>query len=232
MEDNSNSQGGCQPVSPQPATQSAMGIIYKITNTVDGKIYVGQTRQKLKRRIGQHKVKSKKATGGIDAAIAKYGWENFTVEVLEECPVELLNEREIFFIAELNAKGSNGYNLTDGGKTTSGYSPTKETRDKISAKLTGKPSSHKGKPLSEEHKAKLSANHADFKGENHPFFGKHHSPETCAKLSIINTGKKLPEETKAKIRGRKHTPEEIAKMSAGMKAWWARKKAIENGGNK
>ena len=252
-----NNSGGCQPSSgaggektcvestPQnsnpQASEQAMGTIYKILCLVTGKPYVGQTRQKLKRRIGQHKSKSKKATAGIDAAIAKYGFENFTVEVLEICPVNRLNEREIFFIAELDCKTPNGYNLTDGGKTTSGYSHTKETRDKISVKLKGRPSPNKGKPLSEEHKAKLSANHADFRGENHPFFGKHHSPETCAILSALNTGKKHTPEEIAKIsasnkgkhsnKGRKHTPEEIAKISASVKATLAKKK-LENGGNK
>ena len=242
MENNSMSQGGCQQgtngviyaivnvhtgkayiglprqnSTPQ-ASELAFGTIYKITCLITGKPYVGKTKRNLKRRIIEHKRDSSRGRPGIDAAIAKYGWENFTVEVLEICPVNRLNEREIFFIAELDCKTPNGYNLTDGGKTTSGYSHTKETRDKISAKLKGRPSPNKGKPLSEEHKAKLSANHADFREENHPFFGKHHSPETCAILSVLNTGKK-------------HTPEEIAKMSASMKAWWAKKK-LENGGNK
>ena len=252
MEDNNNSA-----VESQQAN-GAHGVIYKITCLVSGKIYVGLTQQKLKRRIGQHKSKSKTVKFGVDAAIAKYGWENFTVEVIETCPVEKLNEREIFWIAELNSKTPNGYNLTDGGDGGRGRSPSKETRDKISAKLKGKPSSKKGKPLSKEHKEKLSANHADVKGEKHPFFGKHHSQETKDKLSIANKGKRhtpeeiakirgrkhtpeeiakirgrkhTPEEI-AKIRGRKHTPEEIAKMSAAQKARWARKKALERGGEK
>jgi len=219
MEDNSNSQGGCQPVSPQPATQSAMGIIYKITNTVDGKIYVGQTRQKLNRRISGHKSSKKKT--GIDAAIKKYGWENFSVEVIEECPVEQLSEREIIWIAELNAKGLNGYNLTDGGDG-GGSNPSEETR------------------------ARISANHADVSGEKNPFYGKKHSKETRAVMSSAKKGKSHKphtKETRDKIsvgnKGKhshnkgKHLPEsQKAKMSVARKAWWARKKAVENGGNK
>lgn len=144
----SNSGGGCQ--SPQPPNES-LGVVYKITCLVNGKPYIGQTRQKLNRRMSGHK--RSKVKRGIDAAIEKYGWENFTVEVIETCPVEQLNEREKFWIAELNSKDPNGYNLTDGG---SGTNPSDETRAKISASNKGKHSQNKGKPLTEEHKAKIA----------------------------------------------------------------------------
>ena len=172
MEYNSKSGGESQP---------AVGVIYKITCLINGKPYVGQTRQKLSRRISGHKRSKRKF--GVDAAIAKYGWDNFTVEVIEECPIEKLNEREIFWIATLGSKAPNGYNLTDGGDGGSGKgrSQSAETRAKISAKLKGKPSPKKGVKLSAEARANMSTNHADFSGENHPFFGKHHSPETCAR---------------------------------------------------
>ncbi|MBQ6005770.1 MAG: GIY-YIG nuclease family protein [Selenomonadaceae bacterium] len=74
MSDSNNSQSGCQ---------SKCGVIYLITNTLNGKMYVGQTRQKLSSRIYGHK--SNKGKSAIDVAIRKYGWENFTVEVLETC---------------------------------------------------------------------------------------------------------------------------------------------------
>lgn len=106
------------------------GVIYVITNTLNGKQYVGQTRQKLSRRISGHK--HSKIKRGVDAAIAKYGWKgNFTVEVIETCPVDKLDEREIFCIATLNSKVPNGYNLTDGGDGN--INPSEETRAKISA---------------------------------------------------------------------------------------------------
>ena len=91
MKDNNNSA-----VESQQADGVAMGTIYSITCLINGKLYVGQTRQPLKRRISQHKCDSKKrAKCGVDAAIRKYGFENFTVKILEVCPVEMLNEREI-----------------------------------------------------------------------------------------------------------------------------------------
>lgn len=88
-------------------------VIYLIENLLNGKKYVGQTRQMLRQRINQHKSHNKTY---IDRAIKCYGFENFKVEILEECasPDEL-NEREIFWIKTLDTKVPNGYNRTDGG---------------------------------------------------------------------------------------------------------------------
>ena len=192
------------------------GVIYKITCLITGKPYVGQTRQKLNRRISQHKCDSKKAKYGIDAAIKKYGWENFSVEVLETCPVEMLNEREKFFIAKLNTQVPNGYNLTDGGDTALNIS--EETRARMSAAKKGKPSNRKGLPLTEEHKAKIAASKKGTPAHNK---GKHLSEAQKALLSAINKGKKYGP----------HSPETIAKIIESNKRTWARKKAVENDGN-
>ena len=113
----------------------AYGVVYLIWNKINGKKYVGQTRQSFKRRIIEHKRNSGKSKIGVDAAIAKYGWDNFTVEIIEECAIEKLDEREMFWIRELNSKVPNGYNLTDGGKGTIGF--TDETRAKLSARKRG-----------------------------------------------------------------------------------------------
>ena len=140
MRDSIKSNGECQ--------SQATGVIYKLTNTQGGKPYVGQTRQTLDRRIHGHR--NCKVKRGVDAAIAKYGWENFTAEIIEVCLVEKLNERERFWIRELGTKAPNGYNLTDGGDGGRGLSYSPEARAKISA-------AHKGKPHSEEHKANIAA---------------------------------------------------------------------------
>lgn len=119
-------------VESQPRT----GLIYLITNTVNGMNYVGQTIQKLSVCLRQHKNGKDQL---IDKAIQKYGWENFTHEVLEEnIPREMLDEREIFWIAKLNTKIPNGYNLTDGGDSAKGKQSSKETCAKISATLKAK----------------------------------------------------------------------------------------------
>lgn len=88
------------------------GIVYKITNKVNGKSYIGQTRYTVEFRWKQHQ--HKKDNTYFHNAIHKYGVENFSIEVLEECDVELLNSREIFYIAKFDTF-SNGYNLTIGG---------------------------------------------------------------------------------------------------------------------
>lgn len=88
------------------------GIIYKVTNKVNGKSYIGQTRYTLEFRWRQHI--HKKDNSYFHNAIRKYGQENFILEILEECPVSILNEREIFYIAKYNTF-KEGYNLTIGG---------------------------------------------------------------------------------------------------------------------
>lgn len=122
------------------------GVIYLIINLLNGKKYVGQTRQNLSARISNHRLS--KIKSGIDGAIQEYGWENFKVEVLEKCPIEKLDEREIYWIAKLNTKFPNGYNLTDGGKgpkvtlSENGYEIpcSRERRKKIMAELREKKS--------------------------------------------------------------------------------------------
>lgn len=80
---------------------------------MNGMKYVGQMNN-LERRIKEHR----SGKQYIDKAIQKYGRENFTVEVLEECATrEQLSEREIFWIAALNTKEPNGYNRTNGGRS-------------------------------------------------------------------------------------------------------------------
>lgn len=86
--------------------------IYKITNKVNGKIYIGQHKQ-----ISASDVDNYMGSGIlIKDAILKYGEENFTKEILEECNEQNLNEREIFYIKEYNCMVPNGYNLIPGGQ--------------------------------------------------------------------------------------------------------------------
>ena len=90
----------------------AYGIVYKLTCKLNDMKYVGQTTRSLEIRFKEHA----KADSYIGKAIRKYGEENFSREVIEECETsEQLNEREIFWIAHFNCKQPNGYNQTDGG---------------------------------------------------------------------------------------------------------------------
>lgn len=93
-----------------------MAFIYKITNLLNGKIYIGQTRMTVKQRMYKHYSRANQDDiTGIDAAIKKYGKENFSVETLEECEEEKLDERERYYI-NLFSSYDNGYNLTLGGQ--------------------------------------------------------------------------------------------------------------------
>lgn len=106
-------------------------IIYQITNTVNGKCYVGQTALSLDERWRKHRYESRetrKAHRALYSAIRKYGFAQFTIKVLEETDVESLNAREIFWIAAIEPE----YNMTIGGDTIRGYRHSAETKQKMS----------------------------------------------------------------------------------------------------
>ena len=181
-----------------------MGSIYKITNTVNGKAYIGQTiHDAEKTRIRQHLNGYSRGSELVKQAIEKYGKDAFTYEILHDGIIpEFLDMLEQEAIAKFNTLAPDGYNLTVGGN--SGKTPSKETRRKNSE-------AHKGKKLSPEHCRKISES---LRGEKNPNYGKP-SPnrgkprpeETCRKISESLRGKKNHWD------GRKHTPETCRKMS-------------------
>ena len=90
-----------------------MIAIYKITNRLNGKIYVGQTHQMIEQRFIQH-LKDKTPLGD---AMRDCKPENFTLELIETCETQLqANERERFWIKVLKCKIPNGYNQRNGGE--------------------------------------------------------------------------------------------------------------------
>ena len=96
-----------------------MGYIYKITNTVNGKMYIGQTRRSIEERWKQH-IRSSFSDSSFDKgpfhlAIKKYGVDTFKVEQIEECNNEELNDRETYWIEYFDARHK-GYNITTGGE--------------------------------------------------------------------------------------------------------------------
>ena len=92
-----------------------MTAIYKMTNTLNGKLYVGQTTQPLEKRFLQHS----KARTPLGEAMRQCRLENFTIEVIEECATPAqTRERERFWIRVLKCKVPNGYNQSDGGEAT------------------------------------------------------------------------------------------------------------------
>lgn len=146
-------------------------IIYKITNTINGRVYIGQTVTSLARRWSQHTTSKKNSP--MYNAFRKYGAENFTIEVVcSALSPEHLNELEQHFIKAYDSMVPKGYNLTSGGDSAftrsqhtrdlqsqamKGHEVSQETRDKISATLMGRPGVRKGATHTEEAKAKISA---------------------------------------------------------------------------
>ena len=89
-----------------------MMVIYKITNLLNGKIYIGQTKFTIEKRFLQHS----KANSPLGQAMRECGLENFTIEIIERCENQNeLNEREKFWIKVLKSKSPNGYNLSNSG---------------------------------------------------------------------------------------------------------------------
>ena len=90
------------------------GIIYKITNIINHKVYIGQTVNTLKNRWNKHCHSS--GCRILYNAILKYGKDSFTQEVIEEIPIEKLDEREIYWISFYKSNEKTfGYNILQGG---------------------------------------------------------------------------------------------------------------------
>ena len=89
------------------------GVVYKLTNTVNGKYYIGQTQNSVEKRFRDHMY----AKSAIGDAIREYGKDKFTKEILAVCESKKeLNACEIRFIAEYKSNDPNfGYNRTGGG---------------------------------------------------------------------------------------------------------------------
>lgn len=108
--------------------------IYKITNLVNGKVYIGQSVD-INRRIKRHKSRAFNINSNgygypLYKAIRKYGIDNFSFEVLEECAKDELNEKEIYYITKYDS-WKNGYNQNEGGNSVTHN--MKLTEDDVSA---------------------------------------------------------------------------------------------------
>ena len=191
-----------------------MGYVYKITNTINNKAYIGiSIHEPEKRRIKQHL--SGHGNRIIAKAVKKYGKDAFTYEILEDSVFpELLPDLEVAYIANFKTVAPHGYNLNSGGDHAI---PSEETCRKISESKKGK----KGKSHSEATRRKMSESR---KGEKHHFYGKKFSEEYRRKMSEAHKGKKRKphsEETRRKIsegnRGKTISPEHRRKMSEANK---------------
>ena len=127
-------------------------VIYKITNKITGKCYIGQTTLPLSKRWYKHAHDSK--CPAIRDAIAKYGVDCFTIETIDVAnTIDELNEKEVYWINFYNSLVPNGYNLRDGGRN---YKCSESTKRKLSALNSGVNNPNYGKPRSDETKRKVS----------------------------------------------------------------------------
>lgn len=111
--------------------------IYCILNTVNGKLYVGQSHNILKR--WKTEVSGHRINNHLRAAFEKYGIEKFKFFILEECKSDELSNREKFYISLYKSFDRDfGYNKTLGGEGSVGYVPTEETRKKVSLANKGR----------------------------------------------------------------------------------------------
>jgi group I intron endonuclease len=93
-------------------------IIYKSTNNITGKVYIGQTTQTLEKRVNNHIKESKtNKNRPFMSAINKYGKDNFIFEIIDSATdLDELNDKEIYWINYYNSVSPNGYNITGGGQ--------------------------------------------------------------------------------------------------------------------
>lgn len=181
-------------------------VIYKTTNLINGKIYIGKDVRNLNCYLGSGKLLKK--------AIEKYGKNNFVKEIIEVCDNLIeLSEREKYWIKELNSI-KNGYNLTEGGTggdTFTNNSNKEEIRDKLKKrkhtevtkrkisennwqkKNTG---SRTGIRWSEEQRFKMEEY---WNNNSSPMKGKKHTEESKQSNREKHLGKKMSEETKVKM---------------------------------
>ena len=98
-----------------------MGYIYKISNLVNSKVYIGLTINPIEYRFYQHKYLAEK---GVERtlyyAMRKYGIDKFYITLIEECDNSILKEREQYWIAYYDSY-NNGYNMTIGGDANDIY---------------------------------------------------------------------------------------------------------------
>ena len=97
-----------------------MGFIYKITNNINNKIYIGKTNRDISIRFQEHidssnSINSPSYNYHLHRAFRKYGIENFSIDKIEEVSEGLINEREKYWIKYYDSY-NNGYNLTLGGE--------------------------------------------------------------------------------------------------------------------
>jgi group I intron endonuclease len=173
------------------------GKIYKATNIINGKIYIGQTVQKLEARINRHIRDSKSSSiMYFHRALIKYGQDKFTWEIIDNAKtINELNQKEVYWINYYNSNNEEyGYNCNSGGGNAI---PNDKTKERLSIAWKN---SEKQKLHLEEMREKARFYHKGLK----------HSEETKRKIS--NSEKLLHLYNHSKIN-----PEIVIKIKTDLK---------------
>ena len=196
------------------------GVIYKITNLINDKVYYGQTKANPpSHRWNRHKYSTKKGCNvPIHCAMRLHGIDNFRFEIVCSCDtLNELNKKEIELISTSKSFCPNGYNIMKGGDN---FERTEEHRKKIGDGLRGTKRTPeqcqamsiarkgvKREPFTQEHKDKISQAH---KGKK--------KPQTKEQI----------ERRSALLKGKTRTPETKEKQRQARINWWIRKKEAQD----
>jgi len=201
------------------------GKIYKITNKINGKMYIGQTRNSISTRFSEHRSQALRGSKNsiLYNAIRKYGIDNFEITLLEDhIELESLDEREIYYISEYKSNdGHTGYNLTSGGGN--GFVMSEEVCRKASERMLGYKPSQESIDKMKETKRKYPYIPTDEYREKQRILstGRKHSKETIEKRVSKMLGQKRTAEQRLRMRnaalGNKHTEEQKQKLSSSLK---------------
>lgn len=167
-------------------------LVYRITNTVNGKVYVGITTKAVTERWADHLVTASKSkhTRALYNAIKKYGADVFSVtELASASSMDELQKLEREFIVSLNSMAPHGYNMTFGGEGVWGYRHTEETKRANSIRSIGRRhtpeaiekirATSKGRKIPREAVERSRAKR----------LGVRRTPEQCMRISVNRIGK-------------------------------------------
>ena len=131
--------------------------VYKWTNKINNKIYIGQSINIEARKKAHLKSKKGKSNCILHKAFKKYGIENFEFEIIaQNIPIQFLNLWETFYIKVFNCVQPNGYNIHPEGGSPRGYKWTNEQKEKLKNIKKDKPNPFAGKKHSDETKTHWS----------------------------------------------------------------------------
>jgi len=209
----------------------AKGIVYKVTNMVNGKIYIGQTTNSLHKRWIAHKSLARCGRKNRDVsvlarAISKYGEESFLVESIC-CPISLdnLDGLERGFILSIQTLVPEGYNIHPGGRTSRGRKTSEETKLKQSEALKGRTftethcraisEAKKGVPIAYSEEGR-KAKREKMLGNSHAK-GHRHTEDTRKQMSASTLGKTYALGSRRSEEFKQRMSEDRKGVQAGLK---------------